>query len=220
MKRAARAAVVAIYVVASSWVSTASALGDAGAAQRSFAQTQFKRGKALYATHDYAAALAAFRAGFERYPLRGFLINIGQCHRRLGEFGQSAEAYRQFLSGAGTSEALRREVNEALAEVESHLVEHHPTSEVTPVVEDLVQAESIPVPSPPAVESPGVREPVVVVERVPISAAPKKRRWVWAVVGVSVALVVAGAVTAGVVLGTRDSATSGGSLGTLDGRTR
>src|SRR5205823_4231669 len=50
---------------------------------------------------------------------------------------------------------------------------------------------------------------------------PKKRvkPWVWALVGIGAAVLVAGGVTAGVLLGTRSSgAPTGGTLGLIDGR--
>src|SRR5258706_11534536 len=85
------------------------------------AAAHFQRGRTLYAQGSYADALAAFQSGFEALPLRGFLVNIGQCQRRLGRLDDAAASYAKFLDSTGSDPRLRAEVEEALTEVRTQL---------------------------------------------------------------------------------------------------
>jgi len=187
--------------------------------ERREAAADFKRGKQLYAAADYAGALAAFQSGFDRYPLRGFLVNIGQCQRRLGHLREAAAAYQQFLDGTDIASALRTEVEEALAEVKTaqrEVGEVDPSdatpkpAEVTPSIDPAQNTTHDPTP-PGALLSSDASVKKSPAER------KKTKPWVWALVGVGAVVVVAG-VTVGVIFGTRSSGPSGGSLGLIDGR--
>lgn len=186
--------------------------------ERKVAAAQFKKGKALYAWGDYEGALTAFRAGFETYPLLGFLINIGQCHRKLDQLDEAARAYRQFLEGRDVKPALRREVEDALAEVE-RLRGPAPSAAAAPATgteRGGGASQASEEERPPGVhpESPAVE----LTERPAPATKKRSRAWVWGLVGVGVAAVATG-VAVGVVFGLRANEPSGGTLGIVDGRT-
>jgi hypothetical protein len=186
----------------------------AEAPARRVASAEWRRGKQLYAAGDYVSAVEAFQRGYDAYPLPGFLVNIGQCQRRLGHLKEAVIAYQQFLDNAPSSSPLRAEVEDALAELKTSPREREPAPE--PMRSGAAPAATPPAPTPAARESAAPPGTSLAVEATP--TPKKKRTWVWAVVGVSAAVVVGG-VVAGVVLGVRASRPSGGSLGLIDGRT-
>jgi tetratricopeptide (TPR) repeat protein len=210
-KTASKVAWIALIVV--SLVAHAAPRRASDSPERKLAAAEFKRGKQLYADGDYEGALQAFQAGYDTYPLRGFLVNIGQCQRKLGHLKEAITAYEQYLDGTDVPASLRAEVEEALAEVKNARAEAEPAPPAPP--------------APPAVapqpdKAPPPANGATLASDAEVKKAPpekkKSRAWVWALVGVGAAAVVGG-VTAGVILGTRASSPSGGSLGLIDGRT-
>jgi tetratricopeptide (TPR) repeat protein len=184
--------------------------------ERKLAAAEFKRGKQLYAAGDNEGALQAFQAGFNAYPLRGFLVNIAQCQRRLGHLKEAVAAYQRFLDATDVPASLRSEVEEAVAEVKAAQAAAAPDLEDAPpkpVPRAIASDEEAP---PPAPSSGATLPSDAEVKKSP--PEKKRRAWVWALVGVGAAAVVGG-VTAGVILGTRSASPRGGSLGLIDGRT-
>jgi len=61
-------------------------------ARRSYeiAETHFKAG-------NFRQALAEYKAGYDAAHLPGFLINIAQCQRRLGDLAGALTTYRKFV---------------------------------------------------------------------------------------------------------------------------
>ena len=70
-----------------------------------------------YDAGDYQAALAEFQAGYAALPQPTFLVNIGQCLRKLDRLDEAAVAYKQFLDLRTGNSRVRGEVWEALDEV-------------------------------------------------------------------------------------------------------
>src|SRR2546421_965577 len=93
--------------------------GVAMASDKRLASAHFQQGSQLYADGRWAEALVEFEAGYDAYPLRGFLVNIGQCYRKLERLDEAADAWRRFLATHPSDVRLRDEVTDALAEVES-----------------------------------------------------------------------------------------------------
>jgi tetratricopeptide (TPR) repeat protein len=187
------------------------------------AANHFQRASGLYAAQRYDEALDEFKAGYEAFPLPGFLVNIGQCYRKLEKLEEAAEAFGKFLDGHPRDERLRSEVEEAYAEVKGELDRRaqaeakrkHDEEEARRALLTSIAAQQ-------KRETPDLTvhasSPVVELRAAPEPPRKKRSRWwVWTIVGVGVA----GAVAAGVALGVTYGQPQGpqpGSLGLIDGR--
>jgi tetratricopeptide (TPR) repeat protein len=69
---------------------------DADDAERE-ARLHFRRGETSFAVGRFADALAEYQAAFELISLPGFLFNIGQCHRNLGNLAQAVFSFKKYL---------------------------------------------------------------------------------------------------------------------------
>ena len=49
------------------------------------AKRHYERGEKLFALGKFSDALDEYQKAFDAKPLPGFLFNIGQCYRNLGE---------------------------------------------------------------------------------------------------------------------------------------
>ncbi len=197
MRAAARAAVsLLVIALVGSPVSAAPSTAEREA-RHSFqaAEAHFRGGR-------FADALAAYQAGYDKAPLPGFLINIAQCHRRLGDLRKARATYQKFMMVAPDSphlpevKALISELDKLIADLNDD-VAPPPSEEVateTPT-DPAAAAAPFPVattsplvpaaPTPPTDRSllastanpPGAPEP----------ATHKSRWWLWTAVGVAVA---------------------------------
>ena len=61
------------------------------------AKKHFQRGEKLFNLGKFDDALGEYEAAYERKPLPGFLYNIAQCHRNLGNYKQAVFGYRNYL---------------------------------------------------------------------------------------------------------------------------
>ncbi|HVV81872.1 MAG TPA: tetratricopeptide repeat protein [Kofleriaceae bacterium] len=61
------------------------------------AKKHFQRGEKLFNLGRFEEALAEYEAAYDRKPLPGFLYNIAQCHRNLGDYKQAIFGYRNYL---------------------------------------------------------------------------------------------------------------------------
>jgi tetratricopeptide (TPR) repeat protein len=78
----------------------------------------FKRGQDLLKANDFRAAAHAFEAGYAAAPRVGFLLNIGNCYRKLGELGKAREYYWRFLDAAPKDHPSRPAVLDYLRAME------------------------------------------------------------------------------------------------------
>jgi tetratricopeptide (TPR) repeat protein len=78
----------------------------------------FKRGQELLKENDYRAAAKAFEAGYAAAPRAGFLLNIGNCYRKLGELSRAREYYWHFLDSAPKDHPSRPAVMDYLKAME------------------------------------------------------------------------------------------------------
>lgn len=203
----------------------------AHAADKRVAAAHFKQGRALFEQGSYLAALEEFDAGYEAYPLPGFLVNIGQCQRKLDRLDDAASAFQKFLDSSTGDPRLRSEVQDALNEIATERArrqaiedearhqrdlaeKRHPVDDEAPPSRVVAPRLTV---APPA----SVAVPAAAMEATPAVAVsadkPKSHRWVWAVVGVLVAGAVASA-AAVTYVELRPHAPQAGSLGLLDGR--
>src|SRR5207253_1393511 len=78
----------------------------------------FRRGEDLLKAGDYRAAAQAFESGYAAAPRAGFLLNIGNCYRKLGELGKARSFYWRFLDAAPKDHPSRAEVTGYLQQME------------------------------------------------------------------------------------------------------
>jgi len=215
---------LAALVLLVAWPAT-----PAQARDKRAAAGHFQRGRALFEAGSFATALDEFNAGYEAYPLPGFLVNIGQCQRKLDHLDDAASAFAKFLESNTGDAPLRAEVREALDEISTErqrrqlaanaeaearrqrdeAERRHPPEDPAPARVDLqphaAPAAALAATTPMTTPS--------------VSAEPtkkKSRKWVWAVVGVLAAGAAGAAV--GVALLETQPQNPHATLGVLDGR--
>jgi tetratricopeptide (TPR) repeat protein len=219
--------VIARLALALALVAAVAAPAAARAGDKRAASAHFQKGRALFESSSYSAALEEFNAGYEAYPLAGFLVNIGQCQRKLDHLDEAAAAFGKFLDSDVADPKLRAEVQEALSEISTER-ERRVAAEVEarrqrdeaerrhPVEEEARQQHAdlrVREAARPAFVAASTAGAPLAVEEHP----QKSRKWVWAVVGV-LAVGAAASVVAVAVIETQPQAARAGSLGLLDGR--
>jgi hypothetical protein len=214
---------IARLVLAAALVAAVAA--PAHARDKRAAAAHFQKGRALFEAASYSAALDEFNAGYEAFPLAGFLVNIGQCQRKLDRLDDAAASFQKYLDAENSDPKVRLEVQEALGEISSER-DRRVAAEVEarrqrdeaerrhPIEEQPSRAASVDLTMhEPASVAMSSRAPIEVVTEHP----QKSRKWVWAIVGVLAVGVAASAVAVGVIE-TQPSPAHAGSLGLLDGR--
>jgi tetratricopeptide (TPR) repeat protein len=91
--------------------------GAARADDNGEAKAAFVEGRRLYTVGDYRGALEAFKASYLKYEAPDTLFNMAQCQRLLGNHGEAARMYRNYLD-LSPSAPDRAEVQRVLAEEE------------------------------------------------------------------------------------------------------
>jgi tetratricopeptide (TPR) repeat protein len=167
------------------------------------ARALYADGLKAYDLGEFDRALTLYSDAYKLKQLPGFLFNIGQCHRQLGNFERAAFFFGRFVDNSkpdapnvslakdlkADMEKKQAEKVEADRKAEERRAEERAAAEKAkdaPVAPPLTPAElgtSLPPPPPPAVEP----EPVT------------KKAWFWAVIGGAV-VATAGGVVAGVML--------------------
>ena len=151
------------------------------------AKTHYEAGHALYNLGNYTEAQREFAAGYQLAPRPGFLVNLGQCARKLGNLPRAKEMYQRFLSAVPANDPQRAEATQVLAELDKQLAEQ---PVVTPVPEpkpEIVQPVTPPATTPSAVVTPAALS---------LTAAPPPRKsWIkrnWWIIPVGAVVVGAG----------------------------
>jgi hypothetical protein len=175
------------------------------------ARRSFERAEAHFKAGAFAEALPEYEDGYARMPLPGFLINIAQCQRRLGDLVQARATYRKFILVAPDSPYVP-EVKGLVAELDSLLDAQAPTSPPSPpsaAVPSPAEAATAVEPSSAASSNVLVAAPTAT----SVNPTPRSRWWIWGSVG---GAVVVGAVVAVLLLrGPETTTIHDGSLGTL-----
>ena len=173
------------------------------------ARAHFQAGETKFKAGAFDEALAEYQAGYDVLPLPGFLINVAQCQRRLGDLKTARATYQKFVLVAPDSPLLPQ-VRSMIAEIDGLLAKPDADKPAASEADEDAKPESTLTAGAPA-ETPA---PVLVAKASDPApeAAPRRRWWLWGVIG---AVVVGGAVTA-VVLSTGGTTTiHDGSLATL-----
>jgi len=166
--------------------------------QEAKARALFKEGQTAYDVGQFTRALELYTQAYQVKPLPGFLFNIGQCHRQLGQYKEAGFFFGRFIDNS-KPEAPNVELARELAmdmsrrqqqADEARAAEDKRNAEATakrdaPLATSLepqLNPSQLPPPPPP-----------------PIDETPAyKRGWFWGVV-IGGAALIAGGVTAAVL---------------------
>jgi len=196
------------------------------------ARNLYERAEKNFDVGKFADALADYQSAYEAKPLPGFLFNIAQCYRNMGNFERARFFFRRYLT-LDPRAPNRRRVDELIAEMSKQLdaqaaaVVPTPGTAPPPVEAPLTvppsptAAPPPPAPSAPSVASSASAAPAGASDTLSLTATatPEKRHpawkrwWFWTGVG---AVVVGGAAAAFIL--TRPETQTPGSLAPIDGR--
>jgi tetratricopeptide (TPR) repeat protein len=175
---------------------------SAQADNKDVARDAFQEGSRQYEMGDFKAALAAFKRAYLNYEDPAFLFNIAQCERAIGDKPEALRTYRVFLYKVPDS-PQRASVEKIVAELQAALDQekaaaaHPPTGTIGPGASGAAPAPTDPPPASTTTSATSLTTSAEHPDR-PLH----KKGWFWGVVAGG-AIVVAGAVTLGVVLGGR-----------------
>jgi tetratricopeptide (TPR) repeat protein len=110
MTRSLPRTLIAIGFLLLAFARTAHAEDAAERASRRY----YERGQKLFNLQKFEQALEQFQKAFDAKPFPGFLFNIGQCHRNLGDYDAAIFSFKRYLRL--DPEAENREQVEALIE--------------------------------------------------------------------------------------------------------
>jgi tetratricopeptide (TPR) repeat protein len=85
------------------------------------ARTHFEAGRALYNLGNYTDAIREFSAGYQLAPRPPFLINLGQCYRKLGDLEHAREMYVKFLEESPPEDPDRAQVRQVLSDLDAEI---------------------------------------------------------------------------------------------------
>jgi len=107
------------------------------------ARTHFEAGRALYQLGNYHEAVREFTAGHQLVPRPQFLLNLGQCYRKLDDLESARAMYRHFLSEVPVDDPQRAEAEEVLAVIERGLAQRPPEpARAAPLLASLSRSAS------------------------------------------------------------------------------
>ena len=171
------------------------------------ARRAFERAEKHFKAGLFAEALVEYQEGYDQRPLPGFLINIAQCQRRLGQLALARTTYRKFLIVAPDSPYVP-DVKSLVSEIDE-LLDSTDSSASPPEPEDLsflTDSDE---------ESPSTNVLVTVPANGEPTSAPPKTHW-WRLWGSVGGAVVVGLLTAVILSRSPDTTTiHDGSMGTL-----
>jgi tetratricopeptide (TPR) repeat protein len=186
------------------------------------ARNHHRTAEARFHAGLFAEALAEYQAGYQAMPLPGFLINIAQCYRRLGDLRLASGTYRKFTVVAPDS-PLTPQIKALIAEIDRREVDFENARRNGTVPADGEQDQDIDQVMPYAVfvNPPATAEeepaPALLARTPPASEREPRgesatRWWLWGSIGAAVVC----ATVAAIILSTGGStATQEGSLATL-----
>jgi tetratricopeptide (TPR) repeat protein len=117
------------------------------------ARAHYEIGLGLYRLGKYEEALREFADGYELARKPGFLLNLGQTYRKLGELREARQMYRRFLAEVRPGDPARPQAERVLAEIEQALRTAPPSRPAPPtpppdVAPPATSASPAPIASP------------------------------------------------------------------------
>lgn len=111
------------------------------------ARAHYEIGLGMYRLGDYRGAVKEFTAGYELARKPGFLLNLGQSYRKLGDLPRARAMYRQFLDEAPASDPARPQVRQVLSELDAAIGKAPPAA---PTPAATTREPAAPATNPPA----------------------------------------------------------------------
>jgi tetratricopeptide (TPR) repeat protein len=173
---------------------------SAWAENKEIAREAFHQGTLQYDLGEFKAALANFKKAYLNYEDPAFLFNIAQCQRQLGDKAEALRTYRVFLMKVPSSRQrpqVEKIINDLQAAIEQEkaAVNRPPTGTIAP------EPQATPPPPPETAKTGPGKSEAALTATAPRREKPLvKKAWFWGAVAGG-AVVVAGAITLGVVLG-------------------
>jgi tetratricopeptide (TPR) repeat protein len=96
---------------------------DAPADAEARARAHYTAGKTLYQLGNYTDAMRELLLGYALIPKYQFLLNIGQCYRRLDDPVKAREMYKKFLQEAPPDDRNRPQVETLIQELDRQISE-------------------------------------------------------------------------------------------------
>lgn len=161
------------------------------------ARALFKEAQTAYDLGEFGKALGLYSDAYKLKALPGFLFNIAQCHRQLGNLKDAQFFYGRYIDNSSPKEPNVERARELLEDMKRQQAEAEKKAEEARLAEEARQAELKRADAPLAstltpADAPPPPPLLVTVEDPPVY----KKGWFWAVVGGGVAVVAAGTVTA------------------------
>lgn len=196
------------------------------------ARARFTEGNLAYDVGDFGKALKLFTEAYRLKPLPGFIFNIAQCHRQLGQYSRAAFFYRRFLSLAPESSSapvvgeLVQEMEARARELEARKLERERAEQDKQLQRARAEAANAEAEAAArrraqleaeqrALEARAAQaltqpSPPAARQGAAVSTPWTRKWWVWAGAGVAAA-----AITGGVILATGGADPRATSLGTV-----
>ena len=172
----------------------------------------FEKAEAHFRAGLFGEALSEYRAGYDLVPLPGFLINIAQCQRRLGDFNQALITYRKFIMVAPDSRYVP-DVEKLVEELQTLVQDAEKSSANASGGPETGQENAL---EPEALSGLPRETSRTDLVSAPTAAPPKESKTRWWLWGTAAATVVVGVTLAAFALKDPGTTTvSSGSLGTL-----
>jgi hypothetical protein len=107
----------------------------------------YERAEKSFDLGKFAEALGEYQSAYEAKPLPGFLFNIAQCYRNMGNFERARFFFRRYLA-LDPHASNRRRVDELIAEMTKQL---DAQGAEAPTAPPAVAPPTVPGTTPPAV---------------------------------------------------------------------
>jgi tetratricopeptide (TPR) repeat protein len=180
---AARRGALRLAAIAAALTLASAAVAEAPDVLEERARKHYEAGRALYDLGNFPDAVAQWTAGYKLSPKTGFLLNLGQAYRKMGDLARAHEYFEEFLARAPLDDPARPRIATLDEEVRRRMAEV--TVDGGAPRDGGVEAK----PAPPAMAV-----------RAPPPEKPAPRRWRWWLVGIAAVIVAAGAAV-GIALG-------------------
>jgi tetratricopeptide (TPR) repeat protein len=195
------------------------------------AKKHFKLAEQHYKLGRFKDALQEYSIAYELAPLAGFLFNIGQCHRLLGNHERAVFFYEGYLREkpkARNRKAVLKLIKESKKVLNKQLAEQKRLAEEKRKAEEAKrQAVLLKKERDAERERAKAKERMLALEKDRLAALAEARRkerekppafyetwWFWTIVGTAVAAAAGGTIYA--VTSGGDTVLPSGNLGTLD----